>query len=472
MSYLHSFAKERDLLSVTVRLGLLAALLAGLALGPVPPQTAQAQGVIRVTTTGATSGTCGDTWANGCDLQYALTTVAASGDEIWVVQGTYKPTAATDRAATFQLRNGVAVYGGFAGTETSRDQRDWENRVTTLSGDLNGDDEGFIYNDENSYHVVTGGGTDASAVLDGFTVTGGNANGSDPDNEGGGMRNFVSSPTLSNVTFSGNSADYGGGMHNWGSNPTLSNVTFSGNDADYYGGGMFNYDSSSPALTNVTFSGNDADWYGGGMHNHLSSPTLSNVIFSGNSAVSAGGMENCRYSSPALSNVTFSGNSAANDGGGVNNHTGSRPTLTNCILWGNTASSGPQIRNDASSSSSVTYSLVQGGYAAGTDIIDADPLFVRNPDPGDGDWDTPGDNDYGDLRLRAGSPAIDAGNNTAVPAGVSVDLAGNPRFIDDPQPDFASGTTPIGTPPIVDLGAYEGGYYVILLPIVLMNSVP
>jgi hypothetical protein len=195
---------------------------------------------------------------------------------------------------------------------------------------------------------------------------------------------------------------------------------------------MYNYEDSSPRLSNVTFSGNSASYGGGGMFNHRSSPTLSNVTFSGNSA---------------------------SDGGGVSNEDSS-PTLTNCILWGNTASSGPQIRNDASSSPSVTYSLVQGGYAAGTDIIDADPLFVRNPDPGDGDWTTPGDNDYGDLRLRAGSPAIDAGNNTAVPAGVSVDLAGNPRFIDHPRPDFASGTTPIGTPPIVDLGAYEAGYVI------------
>jgi hypothetical protein len=509
MTYPHSFAKERDLLSIPARLGLLAALLAGLALGLVPPQRAQAQGVIRVTTTGATSGTCGDTWANGCDLQYALTTVAASGDEIWVAQGTYKPTSGTDRAATFRLQNGVALYGGFAGTETSRDERDWENRITTLSGDLNGDDDGFTNNGENSYHVVTGGGTDASAVLDGFTITSGNAASS-----GGGMYNSQSSPTLSNVTFSGNSAAVGGGgMYNRQSSPTLSNVTFSGNYGGYYGGGMcngessptltnvtfsgnsaanyggggggmYNGQSSSPTLTNVTFNGNSAAYGGGGMYNGQSSPTLTNVTFSANSADYGGGMYNYDSSSPTLTNVTFSGNSASTLGGGMTNSQSSptlsnvtfsgnyggslgggianlesSPTLSNCILWGNTASSGSQIYNDESSPS-VTYSLVQGGYAAGTDIIDADPLFVRNPDPGDGDWTTPGDNDYGDLRLQAGSPAIDAGNNTAVPAGVSVDLAGSPRFIDHPQPDFASGTTPIGTPPIVDLGAYEAGYVI------------
>jgi hypothetical protein len=526
MIYLHSFAKERDLLSVTARLGLLAALLAGLALGLVPPQTAQAQGVVRVTTTGATSGTCGDTWANGCDLQYALTTVAASGDEIWVAQGTYRPTSGTDRAATFQLKNGVALYGGFAGTETSRDQRDWENRITTLSGDLNGDDDGFANNGENSYHVVTGGGTGASAILDGFTVTGGNADGPKTDYQGGGMyndhssptltnvtfsgntafdwndgdegggmyndhssptltnvtfsgntasggggmSNYSSSPTLTDVTFSGNTADYGGGMSNWqSSSPTLTNVTFSGNTAVYYGGGGMSNSRSSPTLTDVTFSGNTADDYGGGMSNWQSSPTLTNLTFSGNTASRGGGMYN-NDSSPTLSNLTFSGNEASFYGGGMyNDH--SSPTLTNCILWGNTASSGPQVFDEESSSPSVTYSLVQGGYAAGTDIIDADPLFVRDPDPGDGHWGTRGDNNYGNLRLRAGSPAIDAGNNTAVPAGVSVDLAGNPRFIDYPQPDFASGTTPIGTPPIVDLGAYEAAC-VNLLPIVLKSSVP
>jgi hypothetical protein len=196
------------------------------------------------------------------------------------------------------------------------------------------------------------------------------------------MFNGQSSPTLSNVTFSGNTARYdgGGGMYNWESSPTLSNVTFSGNSTANFGGGMKNYESSSPTLTNVTFSGNSAS-YGGGMCNDRSSPTLSNV--------------------------TFSGNSAANYGGGMYNWESS-PALTNCILWGNTAPSGPQICSNLTSSPSVTYSLVQGGYAAGTDVIDADPLFVRNPDPGDGDWGTPSDNDYGDLRLRrpGGQPPL------------------------------------------------------------------
>lgn len=69
---------------------------------------------------------------------------AASVTEIWVAQGTYQPTSGSDRTATFQLKDGVAIYGGFAGGETQLDQRDWQTNVTTISGDLNGDDSGAV----------------------------------------------------------------------------------------------------------------------------------------------------------------------------------------------------------------------------------------------------------------------------------------------------------------------------------------
>ncbi|MCD4781549.1 MAG: right-handed parallel beta-helix repeat-containing protein, partial [Candidatus Omnitrophica bacterium] len=367
----------------------------------------------------------GTSWANAyTDLQDALST-ALSGDEIWVAAGTYIPSQVGDRNATLQLINNVELYGGFNGTETQRGQRDFETNVTILSGDLNGDDGPYFANNgENSYHVVTGSNTDSSAILDGFFITGGNA-----------------------------CEYYGGGMNNEGGSPTVTNCTFSGNSANWDGGGMSSRNSSSPTLTNCTFSGNSADMYGGGMSNFFSSPILTNCTFSGNSAQDSGGGMLNEGGSPTLTNCTFYGNSA-DIGGGIFNEVNSNPTLTNCILWGDS----PDELYNYSSSPVVSYSNIQGGYA-GIGNIDADPLFI---DP-DGPDDILGTEDD-DLRLSAGSSSIDAGDNDAVPTDtldldgdgdttepIPYDLAGNARFIDDP----ATTDTGNGTAPIIDMGAYE-----------------
>jgi len=338
---------------------------------------------VKPATNGA--GNCAS-WKNACRLQTALNMVT-SGDEIWVKKGKHKPTSDTgDRTATFQLVSGVEVYGGFAGTETARSQRKPATNPTILSGDLIGNDgPNFANNGENSYHVVTGSGTDATAILDGFTISGGNANGSGPDALGGGMFNNSGSPSLTNVTLSGNSATYGGGMYNqystisltnvtlsgnsatdggggmsnWDADPSLTNVTLSGNAADY-GGGMYNDSSSDPILTNVTLSGNAAD-YGGGMNNYSSSPNLTNVTLSGNSATDGGGMYN--YSSyPTLTNVTLSRNSASY-GGGMYNYSGSNPTLTNVTLSDNSATNGGGGMVNESSSPSLTDVTLSGNAA-------------------------------------------------------------------------------------------------------------
>lgn len=379
---------------------------------------------------GMTIGLC-DSWPNACELRYALSSSVA-GQEIWVAQGVYKPTTSTsDRSAAFQLKSGVAIYGGFVMTETLRTQRDPKAHVTVLSGDLASDDrttaQGVVtitasISGTNSYHVVTGV---TGATLDGMIITAGQANGSGVCSLvcGGGLLNNSSSPTLTDITFSGNSAGIGGGMYNDSSsnpvltyvtfsgnsathggggmyndyprNPTLTNVTFSGNSASDYGGGMFN-SSSNPALTNVTFSGNSAAPGGGGMFNYASSPTLTNVTFSDNSASIGGGMENYAYSSPTLTNVTFSDNSAIQNGGGMYNDYYSSPTLSNVTFSDNSASNGgggmvniggsATIRNsifwsdlggeifNLSSRVVISNSVVQGGFD-GTNIITADPLL-------------------------------------------------------------------------------------------------
>ncbi len=143
------------------------------------------------------------------------------------------------------MKNGVAIYGGFYGTETERTQRNWRENITTLDG-------GMLV-----YHVVKNTFINQFAVLDGFTITNGNATGTGEDGRGGGVNNNNSNPTLSNLTFSGNTASTGGGMFNYFSSPNLTNVIFSGNTAGY-GGGMYNV-FSNLTLTNVAFTGNMAD---------------------------------------------------------------------------------------------------------------------------------------------------------------------------------------------------------------------
>ena len=224
-------------------------ILGGLLFAAIPAPTVSAAIIIRVTTAGATSGTCGSTWAAPCSLQHALTD-AASGDEIWVKEGTYTP--GVGRHDAFTLKTGAAVHGGFAGTETARTQRNWATHETILSGDLIG---------VHSYHVVVSPGVGNTAKLDGFTVTGGSADGPGVAGQGGGMFNLFGGPTVGNVIFHGNSAVDGGGMYNIDSNPALTNVTFSGNTAVNHGGGMYNGNTlaSSPMIRNAIFWGNTPD---------------------------------------------------------------------------------------------------------------------------------------------------------------------------------------------------------------------
>ena len=300
----------------------------------VPPGTIY----VDANATGANNGT---SWQDAYKyLQDALedANISPGCAEIWVAQGTYRPdedTAHPDgndsRTATFQLKNNVAIYGGYPHGGGSRDPNTY---TTTLSGDI-----GTIgNNNDNSYHVVTGSGTNATAVLDGFTITAGNASGSFPYNVGGGMYNNLGSPTVTNCIFSGNSATNGSGIYN-----------------NYY---------SSPTVTNCTFSRNSATNNGGGMDsNSFSNPTVTNCTFSGNSATNGGGMYNYSFSSPIVTNCTFIGNSATSNGGGMSNLSGSNPLVTNCILWGNTAPNGPQIYKDGSSFPTVSYCDVQGGWS-------------------------------------------------------------------------------------------------------------
>ena len=296
---------------------------------------ATADGQIIYVDADAAGANDGTSWADAYNyLQDALTDAnsVVKPVEIRVAEGTYTPDSNSahpngtgDRTATFHIINGVAIKGGYAADPDARDVETYE---TILSGDLNGDDgANFANNVENSYQVLTGSGTDATAVLDGFIITAGNANGIEMYRYGSGVYNDHGSPALTSCTFRDNWARYGGGMYNGNnSSPTLTNCTFSAN----WGDGMDNYDSN-PTLTSCTFSGNFK-----GMHNQNSSPTLNNCTFSDNDR----GMYNVE-SSPTLADCTFSGNDGA-----MSNWGGSSPTLTSCTFSQNSAYNGGGMYNE------------------------------------------------------------------------------------------------------------------------------
>jgi hypothetical protein len=314
----------------------------------------------------------GSNWENAYNfLQDALADAnsAEKPVEIRIAQGIYKPDmganqTAGDREATFQLINGVSIYGGFPPVDDELGHRDPNLYETILSGDLYGDDAHVddpcdLPNEptraDNSFRIVTANGVDNTTILDGFTITGGNADGPEYLNfySGGGMFNQDSNPTLINCTFNGNASGSGGGMYNQNGNPTLTDCTFNGN-ASYYGGGMYNQ-NGNPTLTDCTFDGN-ASYYSGGMYNQNGNPNLTNCTFNGNSSWfgCGGGMYN-QNGNPNLTNCTFNRNSSwFSGGGGIFNSSNSSPILTNCIFSANHAGYGGGMENSHSSNPAFT----------------------------------------------------------------------------------------------------------------------
>ncbi|MEM7801134.1 MAG: choice-of-anchor Q domain-containing protein [Chloroflexota bacterium] len=386
----------------------------------------QASGIVYVNSNVSGGSNDGSSWADAYDdLQSALAVVTGE-EEIWVASGIYIPGSTI--SDTFQLVNDVAIYGGFVGTETLRAERNWREHVTVLSGDIEANDltdpNGIVTDTthivgNNSFHILTGSGVLPSAVLDGFTITAGEATSASPNDRGGGLLNTNGSPTLVNVTFSANLANGGGGV--------------------------FNNSGSAPAFTNVIFYANSALFDGGGVfNNNGSSPTFTNVAFITNTARAGGGMINVNSSNPLLTNVTFAENAVSGGsarGGGIFNN-GSSPTIVNSIFWANSAAAGASLFNNGSTPT-ISYSLIEesGGSGAwvvafgsdGGNNIDIDPLFITP---------TVESNIFGfaaNLQLQNGSPAVDSGNTLSYTQMITVDLAGNSRIQNS----------------VIDMGAFE-----------------
>jgi predicted outer membrane repeat protein len=269
--------------------------------------------------------------------------------------------------------------------------------------------------------------------------------------------------TLANCVFIGNFAGlHGGGIYSrYGSRTKLTNCSLHDNWASLLGGGMCSFVGGEITLTNCTFSANWAGLVGGGVSDGQSNSTFTNCIFGENSAEYGGGMYNFSNHTTAT-NCTFSGNSATHGAtlacDSYEQQNPSTVVMANCILW----DGGAAVWNNDGSTITITYSDVEGGWP-GDGNIDGHPLFVD----ADGPDNIPGTEDD-DLRLLAGSPCIDAADNTAVPPDIAdldgdgdttertpFDLDGNPRFVDD----AGTADTGVADPPdyteVVDMGAYE-----------------
>jgi parallel beta-helix repeat protein len=355
----------------------------------------------------ATGGADGTSWANAYTTLRDGLAAAVSGDQIWVAEGVYYPDQGVgavnnDRNSSFRLINNVTLYGGFSGTETQLAQRNIRDKKTILSGDLAGNDilsVGLANTSENAYHVVYS--PDANqALVDGFTITAGNANG--PAN----------TDDIFDFTVLRDNA--GGGLYCDG-NDTFINCTFQGNNAGDMGGGIY-----------ISY-------------NHY--PTFINCVIQGNKAKNGGGINNAWYVGAEFINCSIQGNLATENGGGIAGF-GTSHSLINCIIWNNIALAASATHSNSSSNeyiNLISHCLIEHLNPIGfNEIANLDgtnpannPLFLYIINPAEAPTT------LGDLGLRVESPALNVGDDAANTS--LTDLRGRLRKF--------------GT---IDLGAYEG----------------
>ena len=225
--------------------------------------------------------------------------MADSGDQIWVAEGTYRPSADTsDVMASFQLGDGVEVYGGFAGTETSLAERDFKLHVTVLSGDLAGDDDPAAFKagqktQDNVGHVVIAKGVGPTSLLDGVTITGGIGRvleGACDPHVGGGLAILDGSPTVRNCSLSFNQSDYGGGCYVGGDgSPMLLQCEFIGNFSKANGfSALWICHSSMITLEGCRFEANGVNNSGGALGLFTSNVVIRRCEFTNNTSNWAG----------------------------------------------------------------------------------------------------------------------------------------------------------------------------------------
>ncbi len=423
-----------------------------------------------VSPSGSNNG--GTSWHDAVqDLQEAIDS-AATGDTIWVAEGTYLPTKEFDgdasggsdpRERTFYISRNIKIFGGFSASDTMA-ARDVELYPTLLSGDVGIDGDSI----DNCYHVVfidgrtANGDITSECMLDGFTILSGNANDSPINGWGGGVLNMGSnataSPSVFHCTFLNNFALNGGGIYNYGgdagmSSPIISHCRFEDNSSEREGGAIYNYGHifgvSSPAISHSHFISNRAGDDGGAISNDsgdsgICSALITNCSFFDNRALNGNGgcifnkSREVGVSSPVFNSCVFNESTAALNGGVISNYSDggiSSPSFTNCTFCDNAAGLFGGAISSLSVSGTTNLLLINcilwnnGDEIFGGTVLLSHCLFDDGT-PGNGTIIYPSgvvnggnnlddhplflDEINGNFRLQNHSPGINAGDNTAI----------------------------------------------------------
>jgi len=300
---------------------------------------------------GATGTNSGNSWANAIPSLAQALAGATNGDEFWVAEGVYLPTEiasgqAGPRARSFSIAASISIYGGFAGDETQRSERDWNANPTVLSGNLDNPDSEF----DNSFSVISNTSFATFFTIDGVTIRDGRA-------RNGGAGSF---------------AEDGAGAFLETTSATFANCKFFNNTAENFGGGVA-HTGGRLKLLNCSFVANHAS-RGGAIHSAARFNDISHCTFASNSAGRSGAINNTNsFGFTTLGNSVFGGNDSF----------GSEPVIE---VEGSLTSVGNVVQEDI----------------GGVDDLVANPEFV-DPPPIDGSTE-------GNVRLRGGTAGVGHGS--------------------------------------------------------------